>query len=75
MSWAACVMFGAIISATDPIAVVVMLKELGVDKSLSTVIEGENLMNDGTALTLYLLTVTSVEGTPLTASFIAGKFF
>lgn len=53
-------MFGAIISATDPIAVVVMLKELGVDKSLSTIIEGENLMNDGTALTLYLLTVTSV---------------
>jgi len=53
-------MFGAIISATDPVAVVVMLKELGVAKSLSTIIEGENLMNDGTALTLYLLTVTSV---------------
>lgn len=34
-------------SATDPVAVVALLKELGASKKLSTIIEGESLMNDG----------------------------
>ena len=46
-------MFGAILSATDPVAVVALLKELGVSKRLSTLIEGESLLNDGTALVAF----------------------
>ena len=40
-------------SATDPVAVVAILKELGIDESLSILIEGESLLNDGTAIVLY----------------------
>lgn len=45
--------FGSIVSATDPVAVVALLKELGASKRLSTLIEGESLLNDGTAMVLF----------------------
>ena len=48
-------MFGALISATDPVAVVALLKEVGASKRLGTVIEGESLLNDGTAFVLFLI--------------------
>ena len=54
MSFMACLLFGAINSATDPVAVVALLKELGVSKRISTLIEGESLLNDGTALVLFI---------------------
>lgn len=41
------------LSATDPVAVVALLKELGVDERLGTLIEGESLMNDGTAIVVF----------------------
>ena len=50
-----CLMFGSIVSATDPVAVVALLKELGASKRLSTIIEGESLFNDGTAFVCFLL--------------------
>lgn len=40
-------MLGGLLSATDPVSVVALLKELGASKKLSTIIEGESLMNDG----------------------------
>jgi len=52
-SWSEALMFGSILSATDPVAVVALLKELGVSKRLSTLIEGESLLNDGTALVAF----------------------
>ena len=52
-SWNACFMFGAMMSATDPVAVVALLKELGVSKRLGTLMEGESLLNDGTAIVLF----------------------
>jgi NhaP-type Na+/H+ or K+/H+ antiporter len=51
----ASLMFGAIISATDPVAVVALLKELGASKKLATMIEGESLFNDGTAMVVFLI--------------------
>ena len=53
----ACALFGVINSATDPVAVVALLKELGVSKRISTLIEGESLLNDGTAFVLFLVLV------------------
>lgn len=47
--------FGALISATDPVAVVALFRILGVPKRLSVLIEGESLLNDGTALVLFNL--------------------
>jgi len=54
-SWPACLMFGALISATDPVAVVALLKELSSRKRLATLIEGESLLNDGTAVVFFTL--------------------
>lgn len=48
-------MFGALISATDPVAVVALLKEVGASHRLGTVIEGESLLNDGSAFVLFLI--------------------
>ena len=55
-------MYGSIISATDPVAVVALLKELGASKRLSTMIEGESLLNDGTAMVVFLVLLRMVEG-------------
>ncbi|BCG62709.1 MAG: monovalent cation:H+ antiporter, CPA1 family [Methyloprofundus sp.] len=46
-------LFGSLISATDPVAVVALFKELGVAKRLSVLVEGESLMNDATAIVLF----------------------
>lgn len=54
-SWTLALMFGAIISATDPVAVVAVLKELGASKKLGTLIEGESLLNDGTAIVIFMV--------------------
>jgi CPA1 family monovalent cation:H+ antiporter len=53
-------LFGALISATDPVAVVALFKVLGVPKRLALLVEGESMFNDGTALVLFnlMLTVT-----------------
>lgn len=44
---------GAILSATDPVAVVALMKELGVSERLATLIEGESLLNDSTAIVVF----------------------
>jgi CPA1 family monovalent cation:H+ antiporter len=46
-------LFGCIISATDPISVLAIFKDLRVDKRLSLIMEGESLLNDGTAVVLF----------------------
>jgi Na+:H+ antiporter len=58
-------LFGAIISATDPIAVLSITKEMAVSKRLSLVLEGESLFNDGTAVVLFQILLAGV----LTGSF------
>jgi NhaP-type Na+/H+ or K+/H+ antiporter len=51
--WPTALMFGAIMSATDPVAVVALMREVGASKRLSTLIEGESLINDGTAMLCF----------------------
>lgn len=50
-----CLTFGALISATDPVAVLSLFREVGAPKRLTTLIEGESLLNDGTAMVLFKL--------------------
>ncbi|PCH95857.1 MAG: hypothetical protein COB85_04165, partial [Bacteroidetes bacterium] len=54
-NWAYALMFGSVVSATDPVAVVALLKELGASKKLGTLIEGESLLNDGTAIVIFMV--------------------
>ena len=60
--WLASMLFGAVVSATDPVAVVALLKELGASKKLGTLIEGESLLNDGTAIVAFVLLIGVVTG-------------
>lgn len=48
-------LFGAIISATDPVAVLALFKEYGAPHRLTLIFEGESLFNDGTAFAIYLV--------------------
>ena len=48
-------LFGAIISATDPVAVLALFKEYGAPHRLTLIFEGESLFNDGTAFALFLV--------------------
>lgn len=53
LSWPVAFVLGAIISPTDPVAATAMAEKLGVPRRIVTVLEGESLINDGTALVLY----------------------
>ncbi len=49
----AALLFGALISATDPVAVVAIFRQLGVPERLLTIVEGESMLNDGVAIVLF----------------------
>lgn len=49
--------FGALIAATDPVAVIAFFKSLGVSKRLSILLEGESLFNDGVAIVIFNLAI------------------
>jgi NhaP-type Na+/H+ or K+/H+ antiporter len=57
-----CLCSGAILCATDPVAVVGLLKELGASPVLTIQIQGESLLNDGTAIVVYLLSYNILKG-------------
>jgi len=67
--------FGAVIAATDPIAVVGLFRALGAPKRLRVLVEGESLLNDGTALVLFGLVLELVSGAHPTAGSLALAFF
>jgi monovalent cation:H+ antiporter, CPA1 family len=66
--------FGVIIAATDPIAVVAIFKHLAVAERLRVIVEGESLINDGTTVVLFSLVVGAVGGGHTAPSEIAWSF-
>ncbi len=66
--------FGALIAATDPIAVVALFRTLQVPSRLNLLVEGESLLNDGTAIVFFALILATVTGGTPTVSSLAAQF-
>jgi CPA1 family monovalent cation:H+ antiporter len=59
----AALLFGAIVSATDPVAVTATFRRLGVPNRLLVLVEGESLLNDGIAIVLFEILLIAALGT------------
>jgi CPA1 family monovalent cation:H+ antiporter len=72
LSLGTALVFGALIAATDPVAVISLFRALGVPRSLALTVEGESLFNDGTAIVIFRIALAAA----LTGAFdpVAGLF-
>ena len=66
-SWTYALVFGAAIAATDPIAVIAVFRSLAVPRRLSVLLAGESLLNDGTGIVFFTLSLSLVAGATVTA--------
>jgi len=74
-SLAVCLLLGAIVATTDPVAVVGIFREVGAPKRLTTLVEGESLLNDAAAIALYTVFISVItRDAPLSIENIAGHF-
>jgi CPA1 family monovalent cation:H+ antiporter len=73
-TWQYALVFGALIAATDPIAVVAAFRSLGVPQRLSVLLDGESLLNDGTAIVFFMLSLSLVNGAGVTTGQLATDF-
>jgi CPA1 family monovalent cation:H+ antiporter len=75
----AALVFGALISATDPVAVIGLFNEIGAPRQLVTIVDGESIFNDATAIVLFTIFMTAIESGvtsvgPLVANGVGGFF-
>lgn len=59
-TWHYALVFGALIAASDPIAVVAVFRSLGAPKRLAVLLEGESLFNDGTAIVFFIISLSLI---------------
>ena len=74
-TWSYALVFGALIAATDPIAVVAVFQSLRAPRRLSMLLAGESLLNDGTALVFFTLSLSLLTGAAVTTGGLALDFF
>jgi monovalent cation/hydrogen antiporter len=58
-TWAAAFTLGAIVSPPDPVAAIAVMRSIGAQRALSTILEGEGLVNDATALVAYRVAIAA----------------
>ncbi|MBN1942963.1 MAG: sodium:proton antiporter [Phycisphaerae bacterium] len=69
-----CLLFGALISPTDPIAVLAILKQVGAPKDLEIDVSGESLFNDGVGVVMFLVVVHLLTGQNVSVPGVIGLF-
>jgi CPA1 family monovalent cation:H+ antiporter len=75
MPWAAAFALGGILAPTDPIAATAIMRRLGVSRQTVNVLEGESLLNDGTALVVYRAGVAAAIGGTFSLAEASLEFF
>ena len=76
ITMATALLVGASVSATDPVSVIALFRELGVEKRLSTLMEGESLFNDGIAVVAFgFLVGLSFGGDQFSLPILVARFF
>jgi CPA1 family monovalent cation:H+ antiporter len=76
VGWKAALLFSALIAATDPISIVPIFRSLGAPARLALLIEGESLVNDGTAAVFFTIAVSMIVGAaPATASLVVDAIY
>jgi CPA1 family monovalent cation:H+ antiporter len=73
-TWQHALVFGALIAATDPIAVVGLFKTMGAPRRLRLLIEGESLLNDGTSIVFFTLLLGVISGGAVSGRALALEF-
>ncbi|HVB38610.1 MAG TPA: Na+/H+ antiporter [Vicinamibacterales bacterium] len=63
LAWPSALLFGCMISATDPVSVLALFRRLRLPERLTTVVEGESLFNDGTAVAVFQIVLGIAAGT------------
>merc|ERR1719326_1634762 len=72
--WPVALTFGSVMSATDPVAVVALFNTLGVSPRLTMLVSGESLLNDGTAICVFMLMMSIIHGAEASASNVLSFF-
>jgi Na+/H+ antiporter len=74
LPWAAAFVLGAVVGPTDPVSATSVIRRLGISGRVVTILEGESLVNDGTALVIYRLAISAAGAAAFSAWHALGEF-